>query len=354
MQPYTHLLKEIGQIARGARASRDLDIGAARQLFGAMLDGGVPELELGAIVIALRMKTESVTELIGFHDAVAARLVALDAPDPALRPVIIPAYNGARRQANLMPLFALLLKRLGLPVLIHGTLESEGRVTSAYILRELGVLPSISALQIQSALNGEGIAFAPIGALCPGLAELLALRARLGVRNSAHTLAKLIDPFAAHSALGGLRMLSVTHPAYGDKLRAMFAEGGPQMGMALLMRGTEGEAVANAKRRPQIDWLQPGSCETLFEAEQGSIGLLPDLPDEADAKTTARWIEATLEGAHPIPSPILNQAACCVYASGLADDFNQAKAMVAVHARVPQAVTAKSRGARLGPTQLPV
>lgn len=334
---YSTYIKEIG---RGARASRDLGVTEAKQLFAAMLDGGVPELELGAIILALRMKTESVSELLGFYEAVRERVTQLTPPNKSLRPVILPAYNGSRRQANLMPLLALLLARLGITVLVQGSLESEGRVTSAAILRDLGVLPSANVPHLEEALARDHIAFAPIGLLCPGLAELLALRARLGVRNSAHTLAKLIDPFSTHSLVGGLRMLAVTHPAYADKLRSVFVEGGPQMGSALLMRGTEGEAVANARRRPQIDWLQggvegtPSTPTTLFEAEHGSVTALPSLPDEADARSTAAWIRRALDGEHAIPSPILNQAACCLYASGATEDLNQAKAMVAVHARV--------------------
>jgi anthranilate phosphoribosyltransferase len=324
---YVKYIKEIG---RGAQASRDLDEGEAAQLFGAMLDGGVPDLELGAIILALRMKTESVSELVGFYRALETRLHRLQARASGVRPVVLPTYNGARRQANLTPLMALLLKRFGVPVLLHGTLDSEGRIATSYVLRELGIMPCATLSQAQEALDNELIAFAPIGLLAPGLAQLLALRSRLGVRNSAHTLAKMIDPFAS-SPEGGLRMISITHPAYADKLREVFAQLGETGGAhALLMRGTEGEAFANPKRRPQIEMLRNGTSETLFEAETGSLKTLPPLPDDCDARTTAQWIRETLDGRHPIPLPMLNQAACCLYASGYTDDFAQAKAIVAV------------------------
>lgn len=337
---YAAFLKEVG---RGERSARDLPFEDAKKLFGAMLDGGVPDLELGALLIALRFKTESLTELLGFHAALDERMVHLKAPAaacgsaasaangvPAVRPVIIPSYNGARRQANLMPLLVMLLKRLQVPVLVHGVLESEGRVAAAYVFRELGVLPQANSRQAQDALLGEGLAFVPIGALAPGLSNLLALRSRLGLRSSAHTLAKLIDPFSGN----GLRMISVTHPAYADKMREFFIESGSS---ALLMRGTEGEAFANPKRRPQIEFIRDGASEVLFEAEHGSIRQLPALPDDCDARTTAQWIRETLDGAHPIPLPIINQLACCLYASGYASDFTQAKALAAVKARLPLA-----------------
>ena len=321
-------LKEIG---RGERGARDLGYNEAHTLFGAMLDGGVPDLELGAILQSLRFKTESLAELLGFHAAIDERIAQLRSPDPALKPVIIPSYNGARRQANLMPLLVMMLKRLGVPVLVHGVLESDGRIAAVYVFRELGLLPQANARLAQDALSRDAVAFVPIGALSPGLSNLLALRSRLGVRNSAHTMAKLIDPFSASG--GGLRLVSVTHPAYADKLRDFFAE---NTGAALLMRGTEGEAFANPRRRPQIEYFADGHAEVMFEAEQGSIRNLPTLPEECDARTTAQWIRAALEGEHPVPTPLINQLACCLYGAGYCKDFSEAKAVAAVKARLPQ------------------
>ncbi len=73
----------------------------AQDLYTAMLDGTVPDLELGAIVIALRVKTETVDEMVGFLAAANERLPVLRRPAGRIRPVVIPTYNGARRAANL-------------------------------------------------------------------------------------------------------------------------------------------------------------------------------------------------------------------------------------------------------------
>ena len=192
---FAQYIKEIG---RGSNGSHDLGSEEAQQLFGAMLDGGVPDLELGGILLAMRVKTESVPELLGFAQALAERVHRLQPPagSGAIRPVVIASYNGARRQPNLTPLVALLLQRMGLPVLVHGTLEGQGRVASAYIFRELGILPCATLGQAQAAMNKDKLAFVPTAVLAPGLANLLSLRSRLGVRNSGHTVAKLMDPFA--------------------------------------------------------------------------------------------------------------------------------------------------------------
>jgi anthranilate phosphoribosyltransferase len=217
----------------------------------------------------------------------------------------------------------MLLQRFGVPVVVHGLLEGYGRVTSGHIFRELGILPCASASGAQQAIDEKGLAFVPLSAIASGLSDLLSKRAILGVRNSAHSLVKMLDPFRGQ----GLILAAATHPAYMDMMREVFGQMGSH---ALLFRATEGEPFANPKRRPCIEHLHDGACEVLFEAEHDSLKSLPHLPEDAEAKTTAEWMRAVLEGHSPLPQPIANQLACCLYASGYADDFNQAKAIVAV------------------------
>ena len=78
--------------------------------------------------------------------------VSVTVPDGP-RCVVLPTYNGARKEANLTPLLALLLQRFGIPVVVHGLLEGFGRVTSALIFRELGVMPATSSTQAQAQLD---------------------------------------------------------------------------------------------------------------------------------------------------------------------------------------------------------
>jgi hypothetical protein len=163
---YTPFIKEIG---RGADGARDLTPDEAHRLYAAMLDGGVPDLELGAILLGLRVKGEAGDEMLGFLAAIDERMNRLQLPHGRVRPVILPSYNGARKEANLTPLLALLLQRFGVPVLVHGLIEGYGRVTSGLILRELGIMPSASPTQAQQALGEKGIAFVPLSVLCPGL-----------------------------------------------------------------------------------------------------------------------------------------------------------------------------------------
>jgi anthranilate phosphoribosyltransferase len=318
------LIKEIG---RGPHGARDLGDDDACRMFAAMLDGAVPELELGGIMVALRIKGESVPELRGFLRAVAARMHTLKAPAGMPRPVVLASYNGARRQPNLVPLLALLLARAGCPVLIHGVRDDFGRITSAAILRELGVAESGSVAHAQAALVEGRVAFMAVDAIAPGLACLLALRMRLGVRGSAHTVAKLLEPFGG----AGLRVVSVTHPDYLERMRDYFSASRED---ALLMRGTEGEPYANPRRQPQIELMRGGASTVLVAQGESTAAAAPPA---IDAKSTAEWIRRALAGEQPVPQPLVRQLACCLFAAGSARNFDDALATAGELAKSPVA-----------------
>ena len=293
-------IKEIGRGPHGARALSPDDTYA---LYAAMLDGRVSDIELGAVLLAYRLKGETADEL-------AAMLAAAQASIEPLRvsgAVSIPSYNGARKQPNLVPLLALLLAREGVPTLVHGVTEDPGRVTSAEIFGCLGIAESTSHDEIENALAERRVAFASVEVLAPKLARLLALRRVMGVRNSTHTLIKILQPFEP----AGLRLVNYTHPSYRDNLAELFL-GHPQAaaGGALLARGTEGEAVADTRRQVQVDWLHDGIAETLVSPERSSSDEAgPELPAGRDAETTARWIETVLRGEASVPPTLARQVA---------------------------------------------
>ena len=309
------LSRYIKEIGRGRKAAGDLSRADAQALFSAMLDGSVPDLQLGGVLIALRVKGESLEELAGFAAACEASYPHLEPLSGAAIPVVIPSYNGARQLPNLVPLLALLLARAGVPVLVHGIETDPGRVTTREVFEALGIAPSSSTREAREALETRRVAFLPIGALAPQVAAMLALRRRLGVRNSAHTLVKMLQPFAGPA----LRIVSVTHPEYLVRMREFFTTHDTG---ALLLRGAEGEAVAHPRREPVVEWAFNGESQTwTARADDSSpVPAVRDaleskhelrLPDSRAADVTARWIESVLEGKAPVPAPIAHQVECC-------------------------------------------
>jgi anthranilate phosphoribosyltransferase len=308
-QPFlaAHLIKEIG---RGKKGARSLSREDARALYAAMLARRISDLELGAVVLALRFKGESVNEIAGFLEAAEASFAPLVVPPGRYAPVLIPSYNGARKMANLTPLLAMLLAREGVPVLVHGVSTDPGRVTTAEIFAAMKLAPANSGADIAAAFARGEPSFMPIETLAPQMAGLLALRAVLGVRNSTHTLVKILQPFAGPA----LRLVSYTHPEYLEMLGEYFIGAPAGRGDAFLMRGTEGETVANANRAQQIDWFHDGQRTVLVQRDAPTDAVTPAPPDR-DAASTAGWIAQVLRGEVPVPPSIAAQVAQCLLVS---------------------------------------
>jgi anthranilate phosphoribosyltransferase len=288
----SHYIKEIGRGRDGARALTRAD---AAELMGQILDGKVTDLELGAFCIAMRVKGETPEEMAGFLDATQTRLNTITVPDhtPA---VSLPCYNGARKLPVLTPLLGHLLAREGVAVVMHGTATESTRVTSQDVLCAMGVAP----LTQTRAVHAGDIVFVPTDVLCSGLKKLLDVRRVIGLRNPAHSLVKLINPTAGDALL----VSSYTHPEYAVSMAATFELTGAR---AVLLRGTEGEVVADPRRTPRMDAFAHGQRILLAEAQTGSLQQLPNLPQEIDPTSTARYIQAVLDGHLPTPAPLTQQ-----------------------------------------------
>ncbi|MEI2265226.1 DNA-binding protein YbiB [Erwinia sp. CGal63] len=317
---YTKIIKEIG---RGKNHARDLDAAAASELYRRMLADEVPPLEMGAILIALRIKGEGEEEMRGFYQATQERVLKLQPPASLPMPVVIPSYNGARKQANLTPLLALLLSAQGFPVVVHGVSDDPTRVTSEAIFAEMGIQAASSLEEAQQRLEAGKLVFLTVDTLCAPLARQLSLRWQLGVRNSAHTLAKLLTPFGEDAAL---RLSSVSHPEYIPRVGKFFHAVG---GRALLLNGTEGEVYANPQRCPAINLIAGEEPEVLLARQLESDIARDALPAGKDAQTTAEWISRCLNREVAVPQSLRQQIACCYVATGRAADVESALEQIA-------------------------
>ncbi|MEN5016196.1 DNA-binding protein YbiB [Erwinia sp. Eh17-17] len=316
---YNKIIKEVG---RGKNHARDIDAETARELYRRILTGQVPDLELGALLIALRIKGEGEEEMPGFYQAMQEQMPRLTPPAHLPMPVVIPSYNGARRQGNLTPLLALLLSRLGFPVLVHGVSDDPTRVTSEAVFAALDMAPVTSSDQAQAKLDAGELVFMTVGMLCQPMEQQLALRWRMGVRNSAHTLAKLATPFAEDAAL---RLASVSHPEYIPRVAAFFSAIG---GRSLLLNGTEGEVYANPQRCPSITLIAGEETKVLLARQEETPLSGDQLPAAKDAATTAAWIRRCLDREVAVPQSLRLQIACCYLATGRAADLDGALAQI--------------------------
>ena len=289
----TSFLKVIG---RGSKGAGDLDRNQAKEVFTQILEGNVSDLELGAFCIAMRIKGESISELMGFMDALQPHLNLLSLGS---RPtVVLPSYNGARKQANLTPLLAGILSSYGFTVLVQGVEKDQTRVTSHEIFKSLG-WPTLNTKEEFGSLLASNLPiFCPLQVISPALQKLLDVRERIGLRNTGHVLAKLINPTLQNP----WQVSNYTHPEYPEKLREFFQL---RSANAILMRGSEGEPTASVQRLPKMHFLFPNGDEVTSPEERFED---PSPFIEIDVISTASITQQILSGQVRCPKSILRQA----------------------------------------------
>ena len=286
--------KYIKIIGRGKEGARALSREDAADLFGQVLDASVTDLEIGGFCLAMRIKGETPAEMAGFLDATHQRLQHIPASDQPI--VVLPTYNGARKLPVLTPLLALLLAREGAAVLVHGTPTESSRVFTSEVLAALDIHAQAA---IKSIANGD-VVFAPTELLCPALKRLLEVRRAVGLRNPAHSLVKIMNPCLGKA----LVVSSYTHPEYALSMGQTFEL---VKANALLLRGTEGEVVADARRMPPMEAFIAGIRQPARAAQTGPLTALPELPKSTDAQITATYIRSVMAGEQPVPTPIAMQ-----------------------------------------------
>jgi len=313
-------IKEIG---RGKDGARPLNIEQAQDLFSQVLDQRASPAQVGAFCVAMRIKGETSPELQGFWAATQARQMPLPlalaaAASRAACPgiVILPSYNGARRLPNLTALLAQRLAAQGCAVLVHGLSSDPSRVTSRQVFAATGLPVVHDDAQLAEAWSRSLPAYLDIEQLNPGLHALLSMRWELGLRNPGHTIAKLLDPWAGTaSSLPRIRVVNHTHPEYAHSLTQFLIDTGAT---AMLMRGTEGEPVADARRQPRSDVFIRGLLDAglSLAPQEGVLQTLPELPASCDACSTASYLHAVSKGDLRCPPAIAEQARALIAALG--------------------------------------
>lgn len=198
----------IKAVGAGEKRARALDRDEARQAMAAIASGAAQPVQVGAFLLALRMKGETALELAGFCDALQPHIARFDGPDDLLE--VDGHGDGHEGVVSLLPAALAAAAALGVPACLGVDLGSpfshHGFEASLAAIGLGGVLtPERAARDLAKA----GIAACDLKLICPPLARLVALRTLLGVRSTAHTLAKLASPSGAKR-----RLLGVFHAPY--------------------------------------------------------------------------------------------------------------------------------------------
>lgn len=286
----------IRQVGRGVKGASDLSREEARHVFRKILLKEVSQIELGAFCIAMRMKGETANELAGFMDAVSEQMRPLRQVRQT-RTIVLPSYNGSRKNRNLTPLLALQLTKLGFFVIVQGIQSDPNRVTSFEIFQRLE-WPTLDDTLSEIVINQTLPLFLPLNHVCPALQEVLDIRQQLGLRNSGHVLAKLINPVAENA----WQIVNYTHPEYPKILEQYFVIRPSQV---VLMRGHEGEPTSSLTRLPEMTFLKDGHliCKTeefRFIDSEAASGL--------DVSSHVEFMRRIIHGQEKMPDAVINQA----------------------------------------------
>ncbi len=205
--PFAQYVRILG---RGKTLTRSLTIEEAEAAMGMILRGQVLPEQLGAFLMLLRVKEEDGQEIAGFVKA-ARNLFDLPSPAPEVD-VDWSSYAGKRRQLPWFLLAALLLAQNGMRIFMHGAEgHTPGRLYTRETLEALGIPIAHSLAEAADHIRARNFAYLPLSDLSPRLHEIIELRPIMGLRSPVHTIARMLNPFAAPLTVQG-----IFHPNYMD------------------------------------------------------------------------------------------------------------------------------------------
>jgi anthranilate phosphoribosyltransferase len=281
-----NLLKEV---ARGKRGARDLSYEESISAAESILGQSASPAQIGAFLIAERIKLESIEELEAFVSVCrkyAHREPVLEGLDCA------GPYDG--RTSSFVATFpvSFLLSAAGLPVTLHGSasLPPKWGVTHRDIIAEAGIgLGSLTREDAISAARQSGVLFADAEQWCPPLGGIRTIREELGMRTIFNTVEKLIDYSCSPFIVFG-----IYHNTVFDRLSRLLIKLGYRK--ALVVQGAEGSEDLFIDRPTRVYTVQNGMSE-LGIIDPESMGLDTPVPEvQWTARQQLLTAEAVLQG----------------------------------------------------------
>jgi anthranilate phosphoribosyltransferase len=193
---------------------RSLSLDEARAAMGSVMDGEATPALLAALLVALRMRGETVDELAGFATAMRERVLRVDAPEGAVD--TCGTGGDGSGTFNISTAAALVVAAAGVPVAKHGNRAMTSRSGSADVLDALGVRIDHDAASAGDALRGIGFAFLFAPQFHPAMKHAGPTRREIGVRTAFNLLGPLTNPAGARRQVVG-----VADPAAAPRLAAV-------------------------------------------------------------------------------------------------------------------------------------
>ena len=291
----------------------------------ALLDGTATDSQIGAALVALAVKGETVEELAGLASAMRARAVRINARHERF---IDTAGTGssAAKTFNVSTAAAFVIAGAGLPVAKHGSRAATSRSGSADVLAALGVNVSAPPEVSEACLNELGICFMFAPLYHGATARVAGVRRELGVHTTFNLLGPLTNPAGAPR-----QIIGVWHEALVEPLAHTLAALGSER--AWVVHGLDGLDEVTLAARTKVAEVSDGGVR-VFEVAPEEFGLesapLEDLRG-GDAEENARMIRAILSGERRDAgrSLVVANAAAALYVGGVAENLSEAARLAA-------------------------
>lgn len=302
------LQSALAELAEG----RDLPRESAQGALGAIMAGEATPAQIGALLMALRLKGETTEELTGA--ALAMRAVATRV-ETQRRPLLDTCGTGGDQRAtyNISTAVALLAAGAGVAVAKHGNRSVSSRSGSADVLEASGVKIDLTAAQMGRCLDEVGFAFLFAPVLHGAMKHAIGPRRELKLRTIFNLLGPLTNPAGADRQL-----LGVFSEAKAEQLAGVLAALGSEAAWVVHARDGHDElsiaadtCVFEVKRgaEPRMQLLSPPPGHGGSEVEAGLAGGGP--------AENAAWLDRLLRGEEQGPSRAMvrwNAAAALVVA----------------------------------------
>ena len=301
----------IGKVATGAALGRDEAAGAFEQ----MMAGEATPSQMGALLMALRVRGETVDEITGAVTAMRAKMVRVQAPPDAID--VVGTGGDASGSFNISTCAALIVAGAGVPVAKHGNRALSSKSGAADVLAELGVNIDLNPEQIGHCIREAGIGFMFAPAHHPATKNVGPTRAELGTRTIFNLLGPLSNPAGVKRQMVGVFSKQWTEPL-AHVLKNLGAES------VWVVHGSDGLDEVTTSGPTSVTALENGVIRN-FEIAPEQVGLRKVKPEElrgGDAATNARAVQEVLEGKQTAFRDVaLLNAAAALVVSGKAKDL---------------------------------
>ena len=303
----------LAKVATGAALTRE----EAREAFETLLSGEVTPAQAGGFLMALRVRGEAQSEIIGAVEAMRGRMLAVRAPAGAID--IVGTGGDGSGSYNISTLAAIIVAGAGVKVAKHGNRAASSRSGAADVLGALGVRLGLDPRGLERCLDAAGLCFMFAQTHHASMRHVAPARVELGTR----TLFNLLGPLANPAGVRR-QVLGVFSSAWLEPLTRALGELGSERVWAV--HGSDGLDEITTTGPTEIVALENGTVRTftISPEEHGLARATPEDLKGADPEHNARELRAVLDGRRtPYRDVAVLNAAAALVVAGAAGDVGE-------------------------------